>query len=316
MISNRRSFLGIVLLVLGVLFLAGNFGWLRIWPAVIWPLVFVWFGLTTGWRLLGWFSWVRLTLSLMLVSLGLLMSLQAAGIPVSLPNGFELRARDVFGRGWPLLLVALGLDWLTRRSIVQMGWRWRCPGHGSRWPRRSSRFGRWGRWGGPSRSDRGAEARLGGRPESEPPADGQAGVDAGRTHVEEGNWLGRHGDWEDVGQMFGDVRLGRGWKLRNASISMMFGDLQLDLSQAQVDPGEYRLEISLIAGDVDVYVPADVEVAVEAEAYAGRLRVFSQERGGVSPAISYESPGYGTAEKKVRIRAYLGAGDFAVARAG
>lgn len=316
--SGRRSALGLVVIALGLLFLAGNLGWLQVSPAAIWPLFIVWFGLAVGRRLFRCFSWVRLTAAGMLVLFGAMLALNNAGYVFPWDGGLS-RPGDVFRLGWPLFLIAWGLDWLTGRrgSFWRFGCGWRDCGDRSGWRERR----RWARW---ARRARWADLVNPG-PRTAPGASAPPGTSAGSADAadpadtasaggdESSQWSP---DWEDHSQMFGDLRFGRGWTLRNATISLMFGDLDIDLGQARVEPGSYQLEVSLVAGDVDIYVPADVEVKVEAEARAGRLRAFSEERSGVNPALTYESPGYATAAKRVYIRAQLVAGDFSVARAG
>lgn len=285
--SGRRSALALLVIALGLLFLADNLGLLRLSLGAIWPLFIVWFGLAIVWRLFRWFSWVRLVVAVMLVAFGTALSLHNAGIPLEGVGGIG-RPWDVFRLGWPLFLIAWGLDRLTGRA--RSCWPGACGCAGSPWHGRRG----WMRWMGWS------------KPKVPVETGSAAGDDQPPPSLE----------WEDHSQMFGDLRFGHGWTLRNASISLMFGDLDIDLSQARVEPGSYQLEISLVAGDVDIYVPADVEVRVEAEAHAGLLRAFSEERSGVSPTLVYESPGYAAAAKRVLIRAHLMAGDFLVARAG
>ena len=92
----------------------------------------------------------------------------------------------------------------------------------------------------------------------------------------------------------------------------LIGDIRLDLSQVQLEDGETPFELNALIGDITVLVPADLPVSVAAEVTVGDIRIFRQSADGLGRRLSYQSPGYDTAPRKVRIMAHLLVGDITV----
>lgn len=50
--------------------------------------------------------------------------------------------------------------------------------------------------------------------------------------------------------------------LNDLNVSGFIGDIKIDLSKAMIPEGESTIVISGVIGNVDIYVPSDLEVAV------------------------------------------------------
>ena len=92
----------------------------------------------------------------------------------------------------------------------------------------------------------------------------------------------------------------------------LIGDIRLDLSQIHLEDGETPFELNALIGDITVLVPADLPVSVVAEVTVGDIRIFRQSADGIGRRLTYETPGYDTATRKVRIMAHLLIGDITV----
>jgi lia operon protein LiaF len=94
--------------------------------------------------------------------------------------------------------------------------------------------------------------------------------------------------------------------------SAMVNDIKLDLSKAIIPEGESAIVISGLIGDVDIYVPDDLDVSVAATVSAGYLDILGHHQGGVNRQIMLETKGYEQARRKVKISISLLVGDVGV----
>lgn len=92
------------------------------------------------------------------------------------------------------------------------------------------------------------------------------------------------------------------------------GNLRLDLTGLQVPEGTTAIEASVGLGEVQVQVPAEVAVRVDATAGTGDVRLFEQSRSGFGVSDTYVSPGYETAGRRLDLRLSTGMGQVEVTR--
>jgi predicted membrane protein len=102
--------------------------------------------------------------------------------------------------------------------------------------------------------------------------------------------------------VFGDVDLKISSKeFRGGSISNTFGDMNIDLSEIALVEGEQTLKLDGVFGDLHVLVPKDIEIFVTTHSVFGDVRVLGNVKSGFGQALSYTSPNYTGASKKLRI---------------
>ncbi len=102
--------------------------------------------------------------------------------------------------------------------------------------------------------------------------------------------------------VFGDVDLKISSKeFRGGSISNTFGDMNVDLSDIALAEGEQTLKLDGVFGDLHVLVPKDIEIYVTTHSVFGDVRVLGNVKSGFGQEISYSSPNYPGASKKLRI---------------
>lgn len=113
--------------------------------------------------------------------------------------------------------------------------------------------------------------------------------------------------------VFGDQKLVvRSHAFRGGSVSVVFGDIHIDLSACAVADGSHTLKLSGVFGDVKVRLPRDVPVRVSANTLFGDVSVNEQKRTGVSPSLLHEEPLYSQASRRLWIDAAQVFGDVEV----
>ncbi len=88
---------------------------------------------------------------------------------------------------------------------------------------------------------------------------------------------------------------------RGGFISKIFGNARVNLSTCKPAEGEQELRISSVFGDAEVLLPRNEACAVHASTLFGSLAVQGQQRDGFSSTLTYESPGFAVASRKLRI---------------
>lgn len=113
--------------------------------------------------------------------------------------------------------------------------------------------------------------------------------------------------------LLGDFRLiNHQFDLKDLNLSHLIGDVKIDLSKAIVPGGENAIVISGLIGDVDIYVPYDLEVSVTTTNLFGKTKVFHYEQSGFNRQASIATNGYEGADAKVKIAITTLIGDIDV----
>ena len=103
----------------------------------------------------------------------------------------------------------------------------------------------------------------------------------------------------------GNIRRHGVWQLVNEDILMFIGDVRLDLSQAEIPAGETRIGVYGFIGDVDLFVPPDMGVAVSSTAFVTDSKLWGEKRDAFIAPVYQTSDGYETADRKVRLDCYF-----------
>lgn len=111
----------------------------------------------------------------------------------------------------------------------------------------------------------------------------------------------------------GDIRLTKErFELRDMNIRNGIGDIKIDLSRAIIDEGETVIVIHGLIGDIDVYVPYDLDVSVQASVTVGDIEVFENRQSGFNRTIFVESKDFRQSPRRVKIVLSLFIGDLDV----
>ncbi len=112
-------------------------------------------------------------------------------------------------------------------------------------------------------------------------------------------------------KVFGDVQVKFNARDFNGGrISTVFGDLNVDLSEAHIKSGERVLILNGMFGDITVSVPKNLPVAIRANLVAGDVKIFDEKSEGLFIKKMYQSENYETAKNKLHISASQVFGDI------
>jgi lia operon protein LiaF len=113
--------------------------------------------------------------------------------------------------------------------------------------------------------------------------------------------------------VFGDIKLTINSKnFSGGNASVVFGDMNLDLTEVELNEGEQIVSLSGVLGDINVSLPPDLEFAVKSNIVLGDFRVSDQKDDGIFINKFYKSNGYDAASKKLYISASQIMGDILV----
>lgn len=130
-----------------------------------------------------------------------------------------------------------------------------------------------------------------------------------------GNWSGDD-DWDSCTTMrhIGDLYHGRSpWVLdKDYNFHHGIGDVVVDLTTAQIVPGNYKVFIKTGIGEVTVRVPDGINVEIDASVGIGELDVFGEQRSGIGGLSLQKDIILPEAEASVRVEAKLGMGELTV----
>ena len=116
-------------------------------------------------------------------------------------------------------------------------------------------------------------------------------------------------------KVFGDVKLHvNNQDFNGGSISVMIGEIDLDLAKSNIKEGEKVLSLSGIIGEISVILPKTLKVSVKANATIGDVKILDTTDDGFFINRTYQSEGYETAKKKLYISVSQVIGDIEIRR--
>jgi predicted membrane protein len=117
-----------------------------------------------------------------------------------------------------------------------------------------------------------------------------------------------------LSRAIGHVRSAEAWAVDDAVIRTVFGDIHLDLRDAELPAGETELTLLCWVGAVHVRVPRGVGLDVEAQAFVGTVDVLGVREEGFIRDIHVRSDDFATAERRLRLRLSTVVGELLVVR--
>mgnify|MGYP001209449155 FL=1 len=110
-----------------------------------------------------------------------------------------------------------------------------------------------------------------------------------------------------------NLRLDRqSWVLHPMSIWHAFGDIRMDLSLAIPEERETVIVLQGIVGNVDLIVPEDYGLDLEASTLLGQVGWNRQTEGGFFHRVSWRSPDYDAKEQKVKLQLFYLVGNVRI----
>ncbi|WP_088102655.1 cell wall-active antibiotics response protein LiaF [Halalkalibacter urbisdiaboli] len=101
--------------------------------------------------------------------------------------------------------------------------------------------------------------------------------------------------------LIGDIHYTREqFELRDMTIWNGLGDVRLDVSKAIIPEGETVVIIQGLIGQIDVYVPDDLAISVQASSMIGEISLFHEKHSGLNQQLNVSSQDYKQAPRRVK----------------
>lgn len=105
------------------------------------------------------------------------------------------------------------------------------------------------------------------------------------------------------------------YEWHDINIQAGIGDTIIDLTNTVLPKGESVIMIRNLVGNVQIYVPYDLEVQASHSVVAGTFDIFEQvEEKIISANVIYQTPEYGIATQKIKIVTTMFLGNLEVKR--
>ncbi len=101
---------------------------------------------------------------------------------------------------------------------------------------------------------------------------------------------------------FGDLYINcKGVNVQNVEVSSAFGNIEMQMREAEYAEGLNRLIISNFIGDVQIYIPKDMPVFVNCSNFIGDVEAGGKRTTGFGNKVEHHSTDYDTAARKLYI---------------
>ncbi len=105
-----------------------------------------------------------------------------------------------------------------------------------------------------------------------------------------------------LSQTFGHIRSADGWSVEDGVLRTVFGDIDLDLREANLPPGETALTLLCWVGAIRLRVPHGIGLEVEAQSFVGTVDVLDRREEGLLRDILVRTDGYEQQERRLHVR--------------
>lgn len=105
---------------------------------------------------------------------------------------------------------------------------------------------------------------------------------------------------------------GHRWELKDMNIWHGIGEVKIDLSRALIHNGETVIMISGWIGDIDIFVPYELDISFVASVNIGDIDIFGNKQGGLNRTVTLTTSNYQQADQRVRLIVHLLVGDVNV----
>ncbi|SFB30593.1 lia operon protein LiaF [Cohnella sp. OV330] len=93
-----------------------------------------------------------------------------------------------------------------------------------------------------------------------------------------------------------------GWVLRSMGCWHLYGEVRLDLTGAVPEENATNVVLQGIVGDIEIVVPEDYGVQVEANVLLGQVTIDGQGDGGMMRRMSWSSPGLARQDQQIKLQ--------------
>ncbi|WP_027085640.1 cell wall-active antibiotics response protein LiaF [Cohnella panacarvi] len=114
-------------------------------------------------------------------------------------------------------------------------------------------------------------------------------------------------------QLFLNMRWNeQSWVLHSMSFWHAFGEVRMDMTLAVPEDRQLTIVLQGIAGNVDVIVPDDYGLEVEASVLLGQISFKDTKEGGMFHRFSWKSPDFDNRETQLKLQLFYLVGDIKI----
>jgi lia operon protein LiaF len=112
-------------------------------------------------------------------------------------------------------------------------------------------------------------------------------------------------------KLIDSIRLGKEpWILKDSSIWYIIGETNIDLSLAILEKKETTLILQGVIGDIDIIVPEDIGISVNASVIFGQIDAANYKEAGVMNKLMWQTPNYESCSHRVKLMISYIVGDI------
>ncbi|MBB6674984.1 cell wall-active antibiotics response protein LiaF [Cohnella nanjingensis] len=121
-----------------------------------------------------------------------------------------------------------------------------------------------------------------------------------------GNYVSRH-------RPILNLRLDQpSWVMHSMGYWHLFGEVRMDLSRAVPEEKETTIVLQGLVGDIDLIVPEDYGLQIEANVLAGQVAWNGKHENGMMNRIAWRSPDYDRQEYQVKLQLFYLVGNIKI----
>ncbi|WP_239618609.1 cell wall-active antibiotics response protein LiaF [Cohnella mopanensis] len=121
------------------------------------------------------------------------------------------------------------------------------------------------------------------------------------------------GTYESKHRLLLNMRLDeQSWLLHSMSYWHAIGEIRMDMSLAVPEDKETTIVLQGLVGDLDLIIPDDYGIQVEASVLIGQVSFKQIKEGGMFHRLSWRSPNYDECEQRLKLQLFYLVGDIKI----
>jgi len=114
-------------------------------------------------------------------------------------------------------------------------------------------------------------------------------------------------------KLFLNMRLDeQSWVLHSMSFWHAMGEIRMDMTLAVPEDKETTIVLQGLVGDLDLMIPDDYGIQVDASVLIGQISFRQVQEGGMFHRLSWKSPNYDQCEQKLKLQLFYLVGDIKI----
>lgn len=102
-------------------------------------------------------------------------------------------------------------------------------------------------------------------------------------------------------KIIGDIRRSGAFKVADEELRLGIGDIEIDLSEAEIPAGETTIRIKAFVCGIKVYVPENVGIALTSSAFVIDADFFNEKKEAFVTTVNLDSANFNEADRRIRL---------------